>query len=266
MHRRHFLSSAGAAGVAAAVGIPLAVNKFSDTTASAPIEPLLDSGADLAGWVTTLGDTSQTAPDRRPRRTDVARLDHGSHSELVANTQARGVMAQAHASKRFSVLPTAAERHDAIIEFRLPDRAPTGRGNNVGQAIEAGLFVQDPDDRAVDRGVAIQWVLNPWVETYGDVRMCAETNRGIEWRTVAHLEPDNEWHTFAMCFAPGSRRTRVKLDGQVLPADKAIAVRHDVGGNFQGRLQVKTQSVWPGNHQSMPPFRAEFRNWRWRSS
>lgn len=265
MDRRHFISSAGAAGVAAAVGIPL-VRSRSNESAAPAVEPLLDGGADLSDWVTTLGETSGTTADRRPRRTDVARLDHGSHSELVANTEARGVMAQAHASKRFPVIPFEAGRHDALVEFRLPKKTPTGRGNNVGQAVEAGLFVQDSMDRTIDRGAAIQWVLNPWVETYGDVRMCTETADGIEWRTVAHLEPDNEWHTLAMCFAPGSGRTRVKLDGKDLPADKAVAVRHLVGGNFQARLQVKTQSVWPGNHDSMPPFRAEFRNWRWRSA
>lgn len=265
MDRRHFLSTAGAAGVAAAVGIPLATGKDA-SVAAAPAEPLLAGGADLGGWVTTLGDISDTAPDRRPRRTDVARLDHGSHSELVANIEARGVMAQAHASKRFSVVPTAAERHDALIDFRVPPTAAVGRGSNVGQALEAGLFVQDAQDRTIDRGVAIQWVLNPWVETYGDIRMCTETASGIEWRTVAHLDPDNDWHTLAMCFAPESGRCRVKLDGQDLPGEKAVTVRHLVGGNFQGRLQVKTQSVWPGNHSSMPPFRAEFRDWRWRSA
>ncbi len=265
MLRRHFISSVGAAGVAAAVGIPLATNKDA-VTAAPQIEPMVDGGTDLAGWTTTLGDTSDTAPGRRPRRTDVARLDHGTHSELVANIEARGVMAQAHASKRFSVVPSAAARHDALVEFRLPSQETNGRGSNVGQALEAGLLVQDPNDRTIDRGAAIQWVLNPWVETYGDVRMCAENESGIEWRTVANLKPDNEWHTLAMCFAPGSGRTRVKLDGQDLPGEKAVTVRHLVGGNFQGRLQVKTQSVWPGNHDSMPPFRAEFRNWRWRSA
>ena len=265
MRRRHFISSVGAAGVAAAVGIPIVKASGSNDVAG-PVDPLLASGADLKGWVTTLGDTSETTPDRRPRRTDVARLDHGSHSELIANREARGVMAQAHASKRFAVVPSAAGRHDALVDFRLPTKAATGRGSNVGQAIEAGLFVQDDSDRTIDRGVAVQWVLNPWVETYGDIRMCTDTGSGIEWRTVANLSPDNEWHSLAMCFAPESGRTRVKLDGRDLPAEKAVTVRHQVGGNFQGRLQVKTQSVWPGDHQSMPPFRAEFRDWRWRSA
>lgn len=251
-----------AAGGAAVGGLALP----SVADAFEALEFVVAGGRDLSGWDQALGDGLWSDPDsRQPSERDIARRDLGTHSEIIGNVHRRGVMAHAIAFKRLFDMPSFATQHNGSAEFRIPQVPTTADWLTYNmQTLEAGLFVWDGPNTRLDYGVAVQWILNPWIREFGDLRVWTQDDDGPAWVTVGHLEPDTEWHTVEMQYRPDGHGTFLRVDGDDLPVNETFTEKHDDWGRtIDGRFQLEVVSCWPGRHPKIAPGRAEFRNWEW---
>lgn len=264
MQRREFLKkSAAVAGLAAAGGLALPA-----TASAAQDAPrfVMREGSDLAGWNTVLGDgVGSPREGHRARRSDVDRIDHGTHSELVGNANRRPVMAHAIAFTRLWNMPSFANKHHGTAHFRIPVVPTMQNWDRFAiQTVEVGVFVWDGPSTRLDYGVAMQWVLNPWIPEFGDLRAWTQNENGPEWVTVGHLEPDTEWHEVDMSYRPDGHGTELRVDGTDYEVEETFTVKHDHWGRtIDGRFQLEVVSCWPGEHDEIAPARAEFRDWSW---
>lgn len=221
-------------------------------------------GADLTGWRVVVGDGVWAASgERAVSGGDVATEHRGTYSELFANVQRRGVMAH---NITYLAMPDVDElrmTHRASIDFRLP-AIPSTTGIFKSQTVEIGLFVWDGVDTRLDHGLAMQWVLNPWVPEYGALRVWRNTARGPRWERVGYLEPDIAWHTVSIRYRPKSGLVQLRLDQQRIDVSPTLTPKPDSwGANIGARFQVEAVSLWPGERSAAPVHRAQFRNWSW---
>ncbi|MEQ8439390.1 MAG: hypothetical protein RIB65_18005 [Ilumatobacter fluminis] len=252
---------------AAGAGVAL-VGSAWPTNAALAAAPSNESGADLAGWDLAVGDGIWTGPGQSPvGQADIALTHAGTVSELAANVQRRGVMAHAIAFRRYFDLHRLSLRHTAELEFRLPDLPATSNWEYNAQTLEIGLFVWDGPDTRLDHGMAIQWVLNPWVPEFGEIRAWSMTEPGPVWLPVGSLAPDTAWHRLFVDYKPGSGLARLEVDGRRIDVAETLTPKAaHWGTTIDARLQAEIVSVWPGSNQSVPAHRAEFRNWAWRTT
>lgn len=259
MDRRRFLTSMAAAGAVAMVADGVAPSV-------ADAQAVSYSGADLSGWRTVLGDGIWTGPGQGAPSTADLRASHlGSHSLLEANIHERGVMAHNITFDRFTASDGMTRTHRASTEFRIPTVPTVADWTYNSQTLEIGVFVWDGVSTRSDYGLAIQWVLNPWVAEFGQIRAWSMTESGPEWISVDYLEPDTEWHTFNAVYRPGGAAT-VRLDSKdnITIAETVTLKDPSWGATVDARFQMEIVSVWPGANPSVPSHAAEFRNWAWR--
>ena len=251
---------AGAAGAAAVGGLALT-------------DPALAQGSkwvggrDLSGWTSTVGDGVWAAAGEAPvSRGDLAMEHNRTLTTLRANVDRRAVMAHNLAYNRVQNLDSMSAIQKANVEFRLPDIPATDNWEYNAQTLEAALFVWDGPNTRLDYGMAIQWVLNPWLPNFGALRAWQQTDGGApQWVDVAYLEPDTEWHSLQMDFRATSNLSRLTIDGNRIDVDKTFTVKDRYWGNtIDGRFQLEIISVWPGPNSEVPAHAAEFRNWAWR--
>ena len=222
-----------AAGLLVASALTSASSSERVVSASGPTASL--SGADLTGWRVVVGDGIWTAAGERPvSEGDVATQHRGTYSELFANVQRRGVMAH---NITYLPMPNVDElkmTHRASIDFRVP-AVPSTTGSFRAQTIEIGLFVWDGIDTRLDHGLAMQWVLNPWVPEYGAVRVWRNTARGPRWERVGYLEPDIAWHTVSIRYRPKSGLVQLRLDQQRIDVSPTLTPKPALVGPNRGR-------------------------------
>lgn len=262
---RRPLSAAFVAVVAAAsisTGGPAASAGAGQRPSAKPTASL--GGADLTGWRVVVGDGVWSASgERSVSDADVETRHRGTYSELFANVQSRGVMAH---NITYLAMPDVDElkmTHRASIDFRLPVE-PSTQGSFKAQTLEIGLFVWDGIDTRLDHGLAMQWVLNPWVPEYGALRVWRNTARGPRWERVGFLEPDIAWHTVSIRYRPKSGLVQLRLDQRQVDVSPTLTPKPDSWGSTIGaRFQVEAVSLWPGERSSAPVHRAQFRNWSW---
>lgn len=261
LSRRYALRMAAAGAGATLVGSAWPAN------AAHAAESEAEGGRDLSGWDMAVGDGIWTGPGQAPVSIEDLELAHGGdHSRLIANRHERGVMAHAIAYRRRSNLPSLDGVHAARVEFRLPDVPTTSNLDYNAQTIELGLFVWDGDDTRLDHGLAIQWVLNPWVEEFGQIRAWSMTDDGPTWLPVGRAQPDTAWHRVDVRYRPGSSTARVTLDGTPVEIAETLTPKPaNWGPGIGGRFQVELVSIWPGENPRVPAHSAEFRNWLWAS-
>lgn len=247
MDRRKFLATMGGAAAA----LLLTDGVFApDAWAQAKTF----SGADLNGWRTVLGDGVYTGPGQAaPTLEDLRTTNHGTHSTLEANIHERGVMAHNITFERFSDDDGMSRRHRATAQFRIPTVPSASDWTYNSQTLEIGIFVWDGADTRADYGLALQWVLNPWIEEFGQIRAWTQTENGPEWQAVDYLEPDTNWHTFDAIYQPGGKvgvrldqKTRIDIDETITPKDPSW------GNTVDARFQMEVVSVWPGVNPSVP--------------
>lgn len=261
--RRHIIKMAGAG-----VGIAAAHAVFGDIGRAAAAGPTVVGGTDLSGWQTVVGDGLWVGPGQAPvTLADISTQHLGSHSVLAANVGKRGVMAHNITFVRRSALPHRNLLHTAEVEFRLPQLPTTSNWSYNAQTLEVGLFVWDGPDTRTDYGIAIQWVLNPWVPEFGSIRVWSQNQAGPAWKAVDTLVPDTDWHHLALLYRPDTSNATLRIDNDPIAIDETITNKHDDWGTtIDGRFQVEIVSVWPGSNASVPAHRAEFRNWSWSTS
>jgi hypothetical protein len=149
--------------------------------------------------------------------------------------------------------------HVAQYAFRLPYTPTTGAWPDNAQTAEGGFFVWDGPTTRLDYGVAFQWVLNPWMPTFGSIRSWT----GSRWTTTGFLAVDTNWHTVSMTFDPRHASAALSIDGIAIPATLTTTPKAGWGTEVAARLQAEMISLWPGSNQVAPSHRLEVRDWTW---
>jgi hypothetical protein len=219
---------------------------------------------DLAGWEVVVGDGLYVAPGQAPITVDdIATIHAGTHSELQANVQRRGIMVHNITFNR-KIDPTALTyTHLCDYEFRLTFVPATNNWNLNAQTLEVSFAIWDGGNSRLDYTVALQWVLNPWSSNFGKVRCWSPINGG-SWQTVGYLAPDTSWHKVSLAYDHEVQATAVLIDNQqyastVVPTPKPSTW----GTETAARLAAEIISLYPGAKSKGPLHLAQFRNWHW---
>ncbi|MFI5931548.1 hypothetical protein [Actinoplanes sp. NPDC051494] len=238
-NRRQFLTALGG-GVALAAGIGAGRHR------------------DLSGWTTVVGDGVFAAAGQDPvSDADIAVEHRGTASLLAANVRNRGVMAHVISYKSKAGPAQMRRTQRAGFAFRLPYLPSTAGGPRNAQTVEGGLFVWDG---AIDHGTAFQWVLNPWLDTFGHVLAWT----GDSWTSSGYLEPDTSWHRVAFEVDPVRHTVRLVLDGKRLPAPYSRTPKVGWDATVTARLQAEAISLWPGESATWAPrHEVLVRDWTW---
>lgn len=226
----------------------------------------LVGGADLAGWKSVIGDGvwGRTRGQGEVSIADIRAKHSGAYSTLQANTRRRLVMAHNITYTSANDLDTIGNYQEASVEFRLPDMPARGNQRFNAQTLEAGLFVWDGADTRLDYGMAFQWLLNPWLPSFGALRVWRQTNTGPRWTDVGYLQPDTEWHRLDIRYQATGSTAALLVDGNLLDAQETLTTKPDYWGDtIAGRFQVEIISMWPGKSKTGCRHEADFRNWSW---
>jgi hypothetical protein len=258
MGRRQFLTMGGSAAVATGLSLGGQFQPAAAVVDSTPSSLL--SGTDLSGWETELGDGLYTAPGQAPVNVaDIATIHSGSLSTLRANVARRGVMAHNITFKRQIDATCFGTVHVVQYAFRLPYMPATNAWPDNAQTVEGGFFVWDGPSTRLDYGLAFQWILNPWMPTFGAIR----TWTGSRWSNTGFLTVDTNWHTVTMTFDPHHSSTAMSIDSTPIPAALTTTPKDGWGTEIAARLQAEMISLWPGSRQTAPSHRLEVRDWTW---
>jgi len=221
-------------------------------------------GTDLEGWEVVVGDGCYNQATEDPvDEDDIETIDYGTHSELRANMEKRGIMAHNITFKRFIDDDAFDYVHECSYDFRLPYLPSTANVGTNAQTLEIAFFIWDGPDTRLDYGMAYQWVLNPWMSEFGDL-LCWSDLEGGEWRYIGHLDPDTEWHELELVFDFRRQTTALKIDGNHYPCRfTAITKSPDWGTEIAARLCAEIISLDPGQSNPGALHRAQFRDWTW---
>ncbi|MEV8510416.1 hypothetical protein AB0368_37070 [Actinoplanes sp. NPDC051475] len=250
------LGTAVAASVAATVGLT------SPATASPVVT--VSSGADLTGWQTVLGGSTFAATGQAAvTGADVAVENRSDYSSLRSNVARRGVMADALSYKRVSGDKMMNTIHRAVYSFQLPSVPSMAGGALNAQTVEGGLFVWDGAVTRLDNGIAFQWVLNPWLPNFGQLRVWSDANGGA-WIPAGYLKPDTAWHSVRFAVDPLHQASELTIDGTSLAAPYTKSPKASWGTDVSARLQVEAISLWPGSAAtSAPTHEVLVKDWSW---
>ena len=264
MYRRNFLQGMGAS----AVGSLALLQWVEEKSAQAATEEIVLQGSDLTEWEVALGDGLYCAAGQAPVSTDDIGVAHfGDYSQLSANRWQRGIMAHNITYKR-QINPAALNFvHRCELEFRLPFVPTTSGGELNAQTVELSFFIWDGAGSQIDYGLALQWILNPWMSSFGDLRawMPPGTNTAEGgWQSVGTLPVDTAWHRVQMVFDYQTQMTAVTIDGNhFLSTFSGTAKPATWGTETAARFSAEIISIYPGENASAPKHVAEVRNWRW---
>lgn len=258
MDRRRFLELAGVA-TAASVGATALM-----APAASADEIVTMQGSDMLGWETHLGDGVWAAPGQDwLRSTDIRTDHHGTHSELQANVGQRRVMAHNITFRRDINPMHLTTIHATSYEFALPYLPSTSAWPDNAQTVEGGFFVWDGATSRRDYGAAFQWILNPWMSSFGEIRTWTDVDGG-QWTTSGYLAPDMGWHSAEVIVDMVSQTSALVIDGERIPVAFSATPKPDNWGpEIAARLQTEVISLWPGGNPNPPRHRAQFRNWSW---
>ncbi len=260
--RRDFVKILGGAAVGS-----LALSKPSIAKADG-LAPRFYSGADLTGWEAVIGDGLWVGPGQAPiDNNDIETVHTGPLSEVKANVQNRGVMTHNITYKRFIDNDAFDFIHTCTIKFRLPYLPSTAGGPENAQTVEGGFFIWDGGNTRLDYGFAFQWVLNPWVPSFGDVWMWvadASNGSGGYWAPSGYLQPDTNWHELKLVFDHQNQATGMFIDNvPYMSSYGGTPKPSSWGTETAARFQAEIISIWPGFNSWGPQHKAEFKDWSW---
>jgi hypothetical protein len=228
------------------------------------------SGVDLTGWETAVGDAVYVAPTDplypEPIGLDDITVEHyATHSLLRANIRNRGAMAHVISFKRITDLAMMTAAHQAKFQFRMPYiPKPQGGQTYNAQSLEGGFFVWDGAGTRLDYGTAFQWMLNPWLATFGDFRRW----NGTTWEaTGVRIPVDTAWHDAAFTLDVPTQEVNLTIDGMSLGAYFTETTKDSWGTDTSARFQAECVSLYPSSTATTAPqHQVEFRNWEWSAS
>lgn len=257
--RRRFLTMSGVSAVATGLGL-----LSHETAAAADVSTTpstVISGTDLNGWTTVLGDGLYTVAGQTPVNSgDIATAHAGVSSTLRANVLRRGVMAHNITYKRQTDTTLFDSVHAVQYSFRLPYMPATSAWPDNAQTVEGGFFIWDGAATRLDYGQAFQWILNPWMPTFGTIRIW----NGSSWMSAGFLPVDTNWHTVTMTFDRRNSAAGLAIDGVAIPTALTLTPKSSSWGTeVAARLQAEIISLWPGSNPSAPSHRLEVRDWTW---
>lgn len=260
IERRKFMKMVGGSALS---GVAL-YNSVKAKSAQASSGQITYQGADLTDWNTVVGDGLYVAPGQAPiSENDIETVNYGTHSELHANVLKRGIMAHNIAFSRVIDDQAFNYTHLCEYQFRLPYLPQTNNWDLNAQTLEASIFIWDGGDTRLDYGMAFQWILNPWMSSFGDIWCWTGTNGG-QWAPSGYLAPDTEWHTVSMVYDHQLQATSLLIDGNAFAcAYSAIPKAASWGTETAARLSAEIISIYPGEQSTGPMHTAEFRNWSW---
>lgn len=265
MIRRDFLKAAGVSTIGSLALLQWAEGKVAQATG----EQLSYQGNDLAGWQTSLGDGLFAAQGQAPASQDDIETVHlGTHSELRANTRQRGIMAHNITYNRQSHPDALNYVHFCEFSFRLPYIPITSDWNLNAQTLEMSFFIWDGVSSRSDYGLALQWILNPWMSSYGALRAWINDPASAQpiggWKNVGYLPVDMNWHTVKMVFDYHYQTTAMSLDdAHFLSSFTATPKPTTWSNEIVARLCAEIISIFPGSNSNAPLHIAEVRDWNW---
>ncbi|RZU50709.1 hypothetical protein EV385_2489 [Krasilnikovia cinnamomea] len=258
--RRSFLAllGAGAAALAVAASTSLSAPAMAATT------PVTDTGTDLAGWTTVVGDGIYAAAGQAPvNAADITTEHRGADSRLRSNILNRGIMAHNITYKPVVDASMMTLVHQASYSFQMPFVPSTAGGPRNAQTVEGGLFVWDGANTRYDYGTAFQWVLNPWDANFGKIRVWT----GSSWSAAGYLKPDTAWHQVSFLVDPSGQRVELSIDGTQIPAPFSRTTKNGWGTEVAARLQAEAISLWPGSTATWgPQHEVLVKDWSWTRS
>lgn len=260
IERRKFMKLVGGSALSGAA----LYNSTKTKSALASSGQITYQGTDLTNWNTAVGDGLYVAPGQAAiDDNDIETVNYGTHSVLHANILKRGIMAHNIAFNRVIDDQAFNYTHLCEYQFRLPYLPVTNNWDMNAQTLEASIFIWDGSDTRLDYGMGFQWVLNPWMSSFGDIWCWTDTNGG-EWAPSGYLEPDTEWHTVSMVFDHHLKATALLIDGDAFAcAYSAIPKAANWGTETAARLSAEIISIYPGEQSTGPAHAAEFRDWSW---
>ncbi len=243
----------GVIGSRKATAVPATATLSPDTTRQY-------QGTDLSGWEVALGDSLYNCPGE-PEITlaDIKTIHYGTYSELRANIVPRKIRAHNITFKRFIDDTAFNYIHTCGYKFRLPylPQKDTNSALN-GQTIEGGIFVWDGVTEKIDKGIAFQWVINPWAS--GTIN----TWNGTGWDAVGSMSLDTTWHEVTMVVDYQRELTALKIDGNPISTIFSRTAKVGWDANIAARLQAEIISVdIEGNCNIQALHKAEFKDWYW---
>lgn len=223
-----------------------------------------ESGTDLSGWITEVGDGVYAAAGQAPvAAADITVENRVADSRVRANILNRGIMAHVISYKRVTDVSMMTTVHETGYSFRMPYVPSVAGGARNAQTVEGGLFVWDGLDTRVDHGTAFQWVLNPWQPNFGEVQVWTSAGGG-SWAPAGYLAPDTAWHHVSMTVDAASRKVSLSIDGVDLHAPYSQTPKSGWGTDVSARLQVEAISVYPGSTATWAPqHEVLVRDWSW---
>lgn len=235
---------------------------------SAPAEHSLSprryEGPNFVGWEVVVGDRIYAAPGEPPVGiSDIETIHYSTHSELRANIHRRRIMAHNITFKRIIDGNAFEYVHTSGFKFRLPYLPSTDNFDLNAQTLEGGIFVWDGSGTRLDHGVGFQWILNPWMNTFGEIRIWTEVNGG-QWESVGYLAPDTRWHEIRIVIDFRRETTLVKIDDTCYPSCLSRTPKPETWGpETAARLQAEIISVYPEPSGIRAMHKAEFKDWVW---
>ena len=218
-------------------------------------------GVNFAGWNIVVGDGIYAALGELPvSLKDIQTVHYSTYSELCANVRRRRIMAHNITFKRIKDKFAFQYVHLCRLKFRLPYVPSTNNSDMNAQTLEGALFVWDGRSTRLDYGLGFQWLLNPWMSNFGEVRSW----RGGEWEGVGYLKPDTEWHELRIVVDFYRETTSLQIDSIRYPSYFAATSRPQTWGTeIAARLQAEIISVYPEPSGIRAIHKAEFRDWIW---
>jgi hypothetical protein len=253
LSRREFLKIGGGSSLAPLLASPV----------GAPLSRAYH-GTDLAGWDIVVGDGLYAASGESPvTLDDIETVNYGTHSELRANTRKRRIMAHNITFKTIIERTAFEYVHICGVKFRLPYLPSTERFDPNAQTLEGGLFIWDGSGTRLDYGLGFQWMLNPWMNIFGEVRAWTDTNDG-QWERIGQLVPDTQWHEISIVVDFSRGTTAMKIDDRRYPSCLAATTKPETWGpETAARFQVEIINLYPEPLDIRATHRAEFKDWSW---
>ena len=221
-------------------------------------------GPNLFGWEVTVGDAVYAAPGEQPvSMSDIETIHFDAYSELRVNIQRRRIMAHNITFKRIIDDRAFEYVHTCKIKFRLPYPPSTNNSDLNAQTLEGGLFVWDGSGTRLDYGVGFQWLLNPWMDAFGEISAWTDLNGG-QWQVVGYLAPNTQWHEIKIVVDFQRQATSMQIDGvNYLSSLAAIPKPSTWGTETAARFQAEIVSIYPEPSGLRAMHKAEFKDWSW---
>ena len=158
-------------------------------------------GSDLSAMSITWENICNYKCCVQPDITDIAKYDYGDYSELHANVKLRNnITVNNIAAFKLKDRDLFGLQHFMVAQTKLPVLPKPDPNQELNPtAIYIGIILYDGPGKygppKTSYEAVLSWVLNPWSDHYGNIEIALPGN---QWKPVAYLEPDTEWHTLGV--------------------------------------------------------------------